>query len=129
MDAEIDPEEIDFPLLNNSGLTAARSSYPPPRGPAAAGGLALARRLDLDDVGAQVGEVHRAERRRHGLGEVDDPEALERLHAPVNSGARLAKNASSASLWSRVFCSRAHSPRSHATPPASGRGARRGGGA
>ena len=43
-------------------------------------GLARDRRLDLDDVGAHVGEVHRAERRRHRLREVDDAEALERFH-------------------------------------------------
>ena len=43
-------------------------------------GLARDGRLDLDDVGAHVGEVHRAERRRHRLREVDDAETLERFH-------------------------------------------------
>src|SRR6185503_10526339 len=42
--------------------------------------LALARRLDLDHVGAHVGEVHGAERRRHGLREVDHADALQGLH-------------------------------------------------
>ena len=46
-------------------------------------GLARARRLDLDHVGAHVGEVHRAEGGGHGLGEVDDPDALERFHGVI----------------------------------------------
>ena len=53
-------------------------------------GLARARRLDLDHVGAHVGEVHRAERRRHGLGEVDDADTLERLHLGRPPPARVA---------------------------------------
>ena len=35
------------------------------------------RRLDLDDVGAEIGEHHRAERPGHHLGDVEDADALE----------------------------------------------------
>jgi hypothetical protein len=43
--------------------------------------LALAGRLELDDLGPEIGEVHGAEGRGHGLGEVDDAEAGQGLHA------------------------------------------------
>ena len=33
------------------------------------------RRLDLDDVGAQIGQLHRAERAGHDLAEVEDADA------------------------------------------------------
>src|SRR4030095_10736128 len=44
-------------------------------------GLPFARRLELDDIRAQVGQVHRAVGRRHRLGEVDDAQAGQGLHA------------------------------------------------
>src|SRR4051812_28593156 len=50
------------------------------RRPELAHRLALARRLDLDHVRAHVRQVHRAERRRHGLREIYYAKALERLH-------------------------------------------------
>src|SRR5262249_23537826 len=47
-------------------------------------GLARLRWLDLDDVRTHVSEIHGAERSRHGLGEVDDPDSLERFHVAVS---------------------------------------------
>ena len=41
-------------------------------------------RLDLDDVGAEVGEQHRAVRPGERLREVDDPHTLERADAIVH---------------------------------------------
>ena len=50
---------------------------------AAAARDVAARRLDLDHVGALVGQEHRGERPRHHAGEVDDPHPRQRTcHAP-----------------------------------------------
>ena len=42
-----------------------------------AGEVALARALDLDDIGAEVGQVAGADRRRHRVFERDDADAFE----------------------------------------------------
>ena len=44
--------------------------------------------LDLDDVGAEVAEHHRPERPGEVLAEVDDDDALERVHRAPPPGER-----------------------------------------
>ena len=39
-------------------------------------------RLDLDDLGAEVADDHRAERPGEVLPEVDEPDTFERVHQP-----------------------------------------------
>jgi hypothetical protein len=65
----------------------------PPRRPPAPR-LVARRRLDLDDVGAEIGEEHRGERPGQDSAGVDDPDALERerwRHAAYGSRRRLAR--------------------------------------
>ena len=59
-------------LPRSSSDVAPRAPISPPRVPAA---------VDPDDVGAQVGQQHAAERSRPQPGELDDPYALQRSHA------------------------------------------------
>ena len=58
------------------GTAAVGRVAPPWRAPGA--GLVARRRLDLDDVGAEVGEEHGGERAGQHPAEVDDPDAVER---------------------------------------------------
>ena len=65
--------------------------------------VAAGQLLDLDDVGAHVGEQHAARRARHDLRELEHAHAGERAgdaacsgvsaHRPTNAGLRLARNA------------------------------------
>ena len=54
------------------------------RGPHAAerAGLVAGRRLDLDDLGAQLRQNHAAGRAHHHMGHFDDPYALQRQSSP-----------------------------------------------
>ena len=44
--------------------------------------IARVRPLDLDDLGAEIGQEHRADRRRQERRDVDDPDALEGHRCP-----------------------------------------------
>ena len=78
--------------------------------------VAVRRLLDLDDVGAHVGEHERAGRPRHHVGEIDDFQTGQRTHwvlpfvcshgrdhSPAHCGWRLFKNASMPSRKSRLM--------------------------
>src|SRR6185295_12339533 len=51
--------------------------------------VAAARLLDLDDARAELGEDHGGERAREHAREIEDGDALERLHVPSSSLAKL----------------------------------------
>src|SRR5437867_4436450 len=76
----------------------------------AAAHVLAAGRLHLDDVGAHVGEVHRAERRRHRLRHVDHADAFERLHS-TTMGYLLASPSARTTFHAPPWCSRCQSSR------------------
>ena len=64
-------------MLRLPRLTALKLGLSVPDGARHLPGGVAGRRLDLDDVGAEIGEHHRAERPGHHLRDVEDAEAFE----------------------------------------------------
>jgi len=62
-------------MLRLPRLTALKLGLSPPTAPASAES-SLRRRLDLDDVGAEIGKLHRAERSGHDLGHIEHADAF-----------------------------------------------------
>src|SRR5690349_17891096 len=76
------PSPVARACTSAASAPSARNIPPPPKSPSRLiGGAARTPPIDADDVGAEIGEQHPAERPRAEPGELHHPDALQRSHA------------------------------------------------